>query len=179
MAEPPPRWFAFLRAINIANRRVRMEALRGAFEDLGFGDVETYIASGNVVFRAAGDAAELTSRVEAHLEGVLGYPVPTFLRDAKALRRLASRRPFDDAPEAQVNVAFLRAPLTAATRRALADLGHGALLAVHGAHVFWHTPDGMAASPVSWGLVEKAIGQATTVRGLATVRRMAKRWPPD
>lgn len=179
MGDRTPRWFAFLRAVNVANRRVRMESLRATLQELGLADVGTYIASGNVVFRADDEAAELTVRIEAHLESTFGYPVPTFLRGAKELRRLAARRPFDGAPEARVNVAFLRAPLSAAARRALDGLGHSGLLELFGAQVFWHTPDGMAASPVSWPVVEKAIGQPTTVRGLATVRRMAERWPPD
>ena len=45
-----PRFFAFLRAINVGGHNVTMEKLRGLFEASGFKDVETFIASGNVIF---------------------------------------------------------------------------------------------------------------------------------
>ena len=45
-----PRLVAFLRAINVGGHTVTMAHLRGLFEDLGFTNVETFIASGNVIF---------------------------------------------------------------------------------------------------------------------------------
>ena len=44
------RYVAFLRAINVGGHVVKMEALRKLFESMGFQRVETYIASGNVIF---------------------------------------------------------------------------------------------------------------------------------
>jgi uncharacterized protein (DUF1697 family) len=51
---PAPRLIAFLRAINVGGHVVKMEALRRIFESLDFADVETFIASGNVIFSARG-----------------------------------------------------------------------------------------------------------------------------
>ena len=45
-----PRLFAFLRAINVGGRTIKMERLRREFEVFGFPGVETFIASGNVIF---------------------------------------------------------------------------------------------------------------------------------
>ncbi len=45
-----PRYIAFLRGINLGKRRLPMSQLRSSFEELGFSDVKTFIASGNVVF---------------------------------------------------------------------------------------------------------------------------------
>ena len=45
-----PRFVAFLRAINVGGHVVTMDQLRAAFQELGFDDVETFIASGNVIF---------------------------------------------------------------------------------------------------------------------------------
>ena len=69
-----PRLFAFLRAINVGGHTVTMAELRGQFEALGFSDVETFIASGNVIFtsRAKGGQA-LERRIEARLHQTLGY----------------------------------------------------------------------------------------------------------
>ena len=63
---------AFLRAINVGGHNVKMESLRALFEQLGFDAVETFIASGNVVFEtdAAPDTA-LEAAIEAHLKAAL------------------------------------------------------------------------------------------------------------
>jgi uncharacterized protein (DUF1697 family) len=64
-----PRYFAFLRAIDVGGHVVKMEALRGHFEDLGFLAVETFIASGNVIFQSKSvKAAELEKKIERRLE---------------------------------------------------------------------------------------------------------------
>ena len=171
------RWLAFLRGINIGNRRVRMEALRTAFDELGLSDVATFIASGNVVFASQETREVLRPAIEAHLEKALGFPVPVYLRTPSELRRLAARRPFGDVPEKNVQVAFLHAPLSAAAKRALAALPTAdSPVAASGAHLLWHTPGGVSGSAVAWPAVETAIGQASTLRGLTTVRKMVERF---
>lgn len=171
------RWIALLRGINISNRRVRMEALREAFEDLGFADVSTFIASGNVVFQADGERDGLRARIEPHLEKLLGFPAPVYLRTPAELRRLVARRPFGDVPDKQVQVAFLQAPLSAGAKRALAALPTSdSPVRASGAHLLWLTPGGVSGSAVAWPAVEAAIGQPTTLRGLTTVRKMVEKF---
>ncbi len=76
-----PKLVAFLRAINVGGHTVSMAALRAEFEALGLKDVETFIASGNVIFTApTGNRAALERKIESHLHGALGYEVKTFLR---------------------------------------------------------------------------------------------------
>lgn len=75
-----PRQIAFLRAINVSGRRVKMDHLCELFADLGFGDVDSYLASGNVVFSCDETGEALEARIEAHLQDELGYAVETFLR---------------------------------------------------------------------------------------------------
>jgi uncharacterized protein (DUF1697 family) len=86
-----PRRIAFLRAINVGGHNVvTMAALRGHFEALGFEQVETFINSGNVIFKskATSDAA-LERKIEAHLEKSLGCEVK---RSSAARRRLRPSR---------------------------------------------------------------------------------------
>src|SRR3954466_1331358 len=73
------RSFAFLRGINLGNRRPLMSRLRELFAELGLEQVETFIASGNVVFSTPPkDGASLEKQIASHLEASLGYPVDTF-----------------------------------------------------------------------------------------------------
>ena len=59
------RYAAFLRAINVGGHVVKMEVLRAAFEDLGFAGVETFIASGNVIFETrAKDLVAVERKIE-------------------------------------------------------------------------------------------------------------------
>src|SRR5579864_4267617 len=68
------KYAAFLRGINIGGRRVKMTALQKAFESLGFTDVKTYIASGNVVFAArVQSGAALRTKIEQKLRTQFGF----------------------------------------------------------------------------------------------------------
>lgn len=60
------KYIAFLRAINVGGHNVKMDELKKYFESLGFSNVETFIASGNVIFEAsAKDAAKLEKKIES------------------------------------------------------------------------------------------------------------------
>ena len=75
------RHIAFLRAVNVGGHMVKMDRLRALFAELKFRNVETLIASGNVIFEATtADAEALEQRIERHLRTSLGYEVATFLR---------------------------------------------------------------------------------------------------
>lgn len=72
-----------------------MSRLKALFEELGFKEVETFIASGNVVFSAkADDVPRLESRIAAHLEKSLGYGVDTFVRTAEEISALGRAKVF-------------------------------------------------------------------------------------
>ncbi len=68
-----PRYVAFLRAINVGGHTVKMDYLRMLFEALGFSNVETFIASGNVIFDSKATSAKaLEKRIEHCLAEALG-----------------------------------------------------------------------------------------------------------
>src|SRR3712207_154861 len=93
-----PRFIALLRAINVGGRIVKMDHLRSLFASIGFSGVETFIASGNVIFEAPDcDAAALEQRIEAHLHQALGYEVATFIRTDSELAAVARYQPFEQA----------------------------------------------------------------------------------
>ena len=90
-----PRYVAFLRAINVGGRVVKMERLRQLFEELGFAKVETFIASGNVIFESRSQSAPaLQKKIESYLHKFLGYEVATFLRTDAELAKIAVYRAF-------------------------------------------------------------------------------------
>src|SRR5690349_20856788 len=108
------RYMAFLRAINVGGHTVKMDVLRALFESMGFSNVETFIASGNVIFESKlkGDRA-LEEKIEKKLKEALGYEVATFVRTDAEIAAIVAYKSFkksqlDAAPT--LNVGFLSEP---------------------------------------------------------------------
>jgi uncharacterized protein (DUF1697 family) len=106
------RYVAFLRAINVGNRRVPMGVLKQLFEDIGFAQVETFIASGNVIFSS--DSPPSESKIATHLEKSLGYDVDTFVRTAEEVISVSKTQPFFEEGQENitVHIGFLHQALT-------------------------------------------------------------------
>ena len=177
-----PRYAAFLRAINVGGHTVKMADLRASIQALGFGGVETFIASGNVVFDSPEtNEGRLESTIERALEADLGYPVETFVRSMADVAGIEAREPFERTRSADdgrsVYVAFLdREPTTEAIGR-LVNLGtDDDTFAVVGREAYWLRRGGIGTSKFSSGFLEKTLGMAATVRGLPTITRMVARY---
>lgn len=110
----------FLRGLNVGGHRVKMAHLRDVLEAAGFAEVETLLASGNVVLDPNGEpASRIESRIEAALEEDLGYAVPSFVRSLAELSA-ALEGPFapgaEDGPDYARYVVFLKVEVDAAVR---------------------------------------------------------------
>ena len=105
------RYVALLRGINVGGKTlIKMADLRACVEQLGFDDVSTYIASGNVLFATDGDANRLADTIEHAIEERFELPVKVVVLDRLAYGRVVKAIPKawigDDAVRA--NVAFVR-----------------------------------------------------------------------
>ena len=179
----PTRFIAFLRAVNVGGRTVKMGALREIFADLGLDEVETYLASGNVIFRATDSpAAGLEDLIEERLGSELGYPVPTFVRTADELAQVAAHEPFaadELAAAAAFNIAFTKRPLDEAEAAALQELRTEIdEFRVRGREVYWLCRLRQSQSTFSNAVLERALGRPATLRSRTTVAKMSLRWPP-
>lgn len=171
-----PRYAALLRGLNVGGHRVKMDHLRGLFEEMGFSAVSTFIASGNVLFEATSvDTAALEGRIESHLKAALGYAVATFLRTPQELAAAAGLDPFPGAgAERTLMIAFLKEPPDDEMRARLDALRTpDDDFRVEGREVYWLTGPRMSESPVG-PQVTKALG-AGTMRNATTVRKLAEK----
>jgi uncharacterized protein (DUF1697 family) len=168
---------AFLRAINVGGRTVKMDRLRGLFEALGFTGVETFIASGNVVFQSpAEDPRAMEQQIEAHLAASLGYQVATFVRSAAELADIAAYTPFpaDEMENNTLYVGFLQAPPNDETLGRLAALRTPLdEFHVHGRELYWLCRTTISQSKVSGAQIERALGMPATLRNVTTLRKLA------
>ena len=173
------RFAAFLRAINVGGHVVKMERLRALFEELGFSNVSTVIASGNVLFEAPGtNVRRLEERIERSLEDALGYEVRTFVRTADEVVALAAYEPFTrEALKDAVTlmVVFMRDAPTASARETLLSLRTPTdEFHVADRHAFWLCRTKTSESPVfKRGSIEKTLGLPGTARNFNTVQRIA------
>ena len=88
---PVPRHVAFLRAINVGGRRASRDQLTSCLESLGFENVTTFRASGNLIFDASRQPeTALTRRIDDALTQSLGYDVRAFLRTAGDVHAIAA-----------------------------------------------------------------------------------------
>jgi uncharacterized protein (DUF1697 family) len=179
------RYVAFLRGINLGNRRIKNPELKGHFEDMGLEEVATFRASGNVVFAdPSGDSeTKLQKRVEKELDERLGYDVAVFLRSAEEVAAIAAQDPFKAAAikkskgKPQVNL-LAKKPTAAAKKKALALAGPDDEFAFSAREMHWLPSTGLSETDVDFKALDKALGKGT-VRTKGTIEQIAAKYCDD
>jgi uncharacterized protein (DUF1697 family) len=178
-----PRYVAFLRALNVGGHIIKMDHLRGHFDGLGFSKVETFIASGNVIFETNSQNVDnISAKIEGFLGKTLGYEVATFIRTDSEVAAIAQYRPFREADLKSAGafcVGLLSGPLGREARQLLAqfkteiDDFHA-----EGREVYWLCKKKQSESTFSNNSFERRLGIRTTFRGMNTIVRLAAKYPP-
>jgi uncharacterized protein (DUF1697 family) len=173
------RFAAFLRGMNLGRRRIANDDLRRHVEALGFTDVATFRASGNVILTAPDDDAldAAAQRLETGLREALAYDVPVFARSAEQMRTLAATEPFaaDElaASKGKPQVMLLtQAPRAAARRAALALAPEEDRFVFDGAELHWLPSAGLSDTTLDLNALAKLLGPAT-VRTKGTIELIA------
>ncbi len=173
-----PIYVAFLRAINVGGHTVKMDQLRALFTELGFSKVETFIASGNVIFETSSKStAALEKKIKAHLQSSLGYEVDTFLRTTQEVAELEQRSPFRaDKKDKDVYVAFLHEAPNPAAASALTALRNKLNdFAIVDREIYWlrlNKDDSIFLK----NSLEKIIKMSATVRNITTVQKICEKY---
>ena len=171
------RYIAFLRAINVGGHVVKMDYLRQQFESLGFTSVETFIASGNLIFEsAAQEAHAIEGTIASQLQAALGYEVATFIRTAAELAEIAHYQPFPpaDLQAATLYIAFLAEPLDpAAQEKLMAFRSPVDDFHTHNREIYWLCRVRSSESEFSLAKLEKALRIQATFRNSTTVQKIA------
>ncbi len=182
MIAPMTRNIAFLRAINVGGHTVKMADLRALFEGFGYTNVETFIASGQVIFDTPSDKGKntpgkLEAAIENGLQKALGYAVATFIRSTAELAALAHMTPFGESEPVEgsrLYVGLIKAPLDAAAQKKLSALiSAESQFDSTGREVFWLARKSSADSDFSGAIFEKTFRIQSTWRNTNTIQRMA------
>lgn len=177
-----PKYVAFLRAINVGGHIVKMDQLRKLFEVVPLENVETFIASGNVIFDSKSkNVAALEKKIAKHLHDSLGYPVATFIRSLDEIARISAFKPFSDseieADGNQVYVIFIGdKPTDAAIEKIMSLRSDIDDFCCSEREVYWLYRRKAGESKIYGPLLEKSLGIQATVRNVNTVQRLNKKY---
>ena len=178
------RFIAFLRAINISGHNLQMELLRQLFQDLGYAKVETFIASGNVIFETPiEDTLGLEQSIRTKLRDGLGYDVAVFIRTDVEVAAIAAYQPFSQAKmDAAVafNVAFLSvSPDEQSNLKLMALISSIDDFHIYKREIYWICKKKQSQSSFSNTVMEKITKQHSTLRGINTLRKITELFPPQ
>ena len=178
------RYVALLRGINVGGHRIKMDRLRALFGELGYADVATFIASGNVVFSSSSeDVDEHRANIEAHLLEALGYEVDTFIRTPEELQAVSDCEEVAHAvadPTESVYVIFTHEPVGRPVRDALKALESAVdRFEFHGREIYWLIRGKMSESPLFGGDLTKALRSVpNTSRNMTSLRKLLAKHGP-
>ena len=161
-----------LRGINVSGqKKIRMADLKSLYELLGFGNVQTYVQSGNVIFDSPEqDAAKLRSSIEAQIETVFGFSVPVLIRTAVDFKRIIENHPFAQEEEIRVLVTFLYEQPEASTWSELSNYkDHVDKFVLGKQEIFLFCPGGYGKTKLSNNFFEKKLGVIATTRNWKTI----------
>ena len=169
---------SLLRGINVGgHHKIRMEALRILYESLGLLGAQTFLQSGNVIFKTERrDLDLLARRIEDGIKGSFGFRVDVIVRTPSDLREVIARNPFATRPgidPGRLLVTFLASnPAAEARDKVLAIKVHPEELRIDGREIYTYFPNGMARPKLAWATIEKMLKTSGTGRNWNTVRKL-------
>ena len=161
-------YVALLRAVNVGGTgKLAMSDLKAICREAGFSHVETYIASGNVVFLAKLSAGEVKAALEERLRRHAGKPVSVAIRTVDELAAIVEANPFKKESPSKTVAIFLDNPppgdaLMHATGRQREALQLG------NREIFVHYVDGIGRSKLTI-----PAARSGTARNMNTVAKLA------
>ncbi len=163
-------YVALLRAVNVGGTgKLPMTKLRAMCEDCGFKDVRTYIASGNVLFKADLGETVVQAKLEAQLRGYAGKPVGVTVRTGPEMAAVLAANPFREAAPNRVVAIFLKEPPPADLLDKVTGLACEEI-AIGVREVYVHYPGGQADTRL-----KIPAASSGTARNMNTVAKLVER----
>ena len=169
---------SMLRAVNVGgHNKIKMEALRALYESLKLRDAQTYVQSGNVIFRSdERDVARLTKRIEDGIERKFGFRPNVILRTAAEMREVIARNPFAKRrgiEPSKLLVSFLASDPGAEAREKVRQMKcDPEELQIAGQEPYIYFPNGSGRSKLSLARLEKTLKTPGTSRNWNSVTKM-------
>ncbi|MBB4099671.1 DUF1697 domain-containing protein [Sphingomonas kyeonggiensis] len=171
------KWAAMLRGINLGKRQLKSAELKAVVEGMGFTEVKTILASGNVVFEASDATPEaLEQGLHVALEKATGLKSDVYVRNRADLEALVAANPFPKEAEERPSflvVTFHRTPPDqAAIDRLLEGYDGPERMVIVGRELFTDFPDGQGRSNLIPAMQKAKLSHANTGRNWNTVLKL-------
>jgi uncharacterized protein (DUF1697 family) len=172
-------FIALLRGINVGgHNRIPMAELRAISAGLGWADVQTYVQSGNLVFRAEDSPESLAAALERAIDHHFGLRIPVLVRPGADWSAYVAGNPFPDASRAEPNRVMLALSRAAPKPGAAGELqqraSNGERIRQVGDALWIHFADGGGNSKLSPALFDRLVGSPVTMRNWRTVLKLAE-----
>jgi len=167
-----------LRGVNVGgHNKIKMEALRALYESLKLRDSQTYVQSGNVIFRSdERDIARLTKRIEEGIERKFGFRPDVILRTAAEMRDVVERNPFAKRrgiEPGKLLVSFLGSDPGEEAREKVRQMKcDPEEMRIEGREIYIYFPNGMGRSKLPWAGLGKMLKTPATGRNWNSVTKM-------
>ncbi|MGZ4904829.1 MAG: DUF1697 domain-containing protein [Halobacteriota archaeon] len=172
------RCIALLRGINVSGRRtVHMADLKRAVEEMGFGNVSTYLQSGNVIFNCRhAQTAKLAMHIQEKLSETFGFTINVIIRTQEEIEKIIETNPLVDSADVardKLYVTFLadEPDKTAASKLDLTP-GTDEKFAIVGSEVYLYCPNGYARTKLNNAAFEKKLRTVATTRNWKTINKL-------
>ncbi len=170
-------FIALLRGINVGgHNKIPMPELRSICADLGWDDVQSYIQSGNLVFKAGTTPANLEDELERAIERRFGLSIPVIVRAGTDWSAYVKGNPYPQASQSEPNLVMLTFSKAPPKQDAVDGLRERALnnerIVQVGDALWIHYGGGVGKSKLSPALLDRLVGSPVTTRNLRTVLKL-------
>lgn len=169
------QYIVFLRAVNVSGKHIiKMQELRTALQAAGFGDVQTYIQSGNILLKSRLKAPAVTKQIKALIAKEFNLDIEVFVRSKHSLEQAREHCPYGPGcPPNRVFITFLDRKPEAALLEALQSVDHKEeVFAVWEDVLYFYLPEGMAKAKMGNPYFESKLKLKATGRNVNTVHKM-------
>jgi len=167
-------YIAILRGINVSGQKiVNMAELRQLLSNVGLQNLETYIQSGNLVFKADQKADELAATIRERILNHFGFEVPTLVLPANEMDIVIQENPFQDKDLSKVHVTFLSSqPNDQLIESLRSSPNPNESYLVKGKVIYMHCPDGYGRTKINNMFFEKKLKTTATTRNWKTCLKL-------
>ncbi len=173
------KYISILRGINVSGqKKIIMADLKTLYEKLGFGDVLTYIQSGNVVFTSPdADTTAMKTKIEGAIKTKYGFDVPVDVRTAADYDDIIENCPFEnidvEKDGTKVLLTFLsNHPSADKMAEAQKAASQSETMVLRDTVLYLHCPDGYGRTKLSNVFLERKLGVSATTRNWKTVLKL-------
>ena len=170
------RYAAFLRGVNVGGVNLKMAEVAKAFEDAGFAEVRTILASGNVLLESGSGAEAVRRKAEKALRDAFGYDAWVLAYDIETVRAVSDSFPFEREVEGHHSyVTFVTDPKVLDELAALGkEAGPDEKVKRGKGVIYWQVPKGTLGTTIGKTMGKKRYKSSTTTRNLRTVEKVLR-----